>query len=85
MRNHWQVENKLHWRLDVAMGEDGDKKWAEQSAKNFAVLRQIALNLLTKAADDKKRSLKRKQKMCMMDNAYMLKVLFTGATFRSYA
>lgn len=85
VRNHWQVENKLHWRLDVAMGEDGDKKWAEQSAKNFAVLRQIALNLLTKAPNDKKRSLKRKQKMCMMDNAYMLKVLFAGTTFRSYA
>ncbi len=21
-RKHWEVENKLHWRLDVAFGED---------------------------------------------------------------
>jgi predicted transposase YbfD/YdcC len=33
VRNHWQVENKLHWSLDVAMNEDDDKKWAEESAK----------------------------------------------------
>ena len=65
--------------------EDNDKKWAEQSAKNFAVLRQIALNLLKKSNDDKKRSIKRKQKMCMMDNSYILKLLITGAGFKSYA
>lgn len=85
VRNHWQIENNLHWCLDVSMGEDDDKKWAEQSAKNFSVLRQIALNILKKSKDDKSRSIKRKQKMCAMDNAYILKVLFNGAGFKSYA
>ena len=65
--------------------EDNDKKWAEQSAKNFAVLRQIALNLLKKSNDDKKRSIRRKQKMRMMDNLYILKLLITGEGFKSYA
>ncbi len=85
VRNHWQIENNLHWSLDVSFREDNDKKWAELSAKNFAVLRQIALNLLKKSNDDKKRSIKRKQKMCMMDNSYILKLLITGAGFKSYA
>ncbi|WP_343105184.1 ISAs1 family transposase, partial [Escherichia coli] len=25
IRNHWHVENKLHWRLDVVMNEDDCK------------------------------------------------------------
>ena len=37
VRDH--IKNKLHWSLDVSMNEDGDKKWAEESAKNFSLLR----------------------------------------------
>jgi len=83
VRSHWQVENKLHWSLDVAMNEDSDKKWAEESAKNFPLLRQMALNLLKK--ESTKKSIRRKQKMAAMDNGYLLKVLFAGAASRSYA
>lgn len=83
VRNHWQVENKLHWSLDVAMNEDGDQRWAEESAKNFSLLRQMALNLLKN--EPTKKSIRRKQKMAAMDNGYLLKVLFAGAAFRSYA
>ncbi len=83
VRSHWEVENKLHWSLDVAMNEDGDKKWAEESAKNFSLLRQMALNLLRK--EPTKKSIRRKQKMAAMDNAYLFKVLFAGAGSRSYA
>lgn len=85
IRNHWEVENKLHWSLDVAMREDSDKKWADQSAKNFALLRQMALNLLRKTRDDRDRGIKRKQRMSVMNNDYLLKVLFAGATSKSYA
>lgn len=83
VRSHWEVENKLHWSLDVAMNEDSDKKWAEESAKNFSLLRQMALNLLKK--EPTKKSIRRKQKLAAMDNAYLLKVLFAGAAYRSYA
>ena len=37
VRDH--IENKLQWSLDVSMNKDGDKKWAEESAKNFSLLR----------------------------------------------
>ena len=75
VRKHWEVENKLHWILDVAMNEDDDKKWAEESAKNFSLLRQMCLNLLRK--ENTKKSIKRKQKWAEMDDDYVLKVLFS--------
>lgn len=74
VRSHWEIENKLHWSLDVAMNEDRDKKWADESAKNFSLLRQMALNLLKKEVT--KKSIRRKQKMAAMSNTYLLKVLF---------
>jgi len=54
MRSHWEVENKLHWSLDVSMNEDKDKEWAEQSAKNFSLIRQMAIHFF------KKRKIKKK-------------------------
>ena len=61
VKTHWEVENKLHWSLDVSMGEDQDKKWADESGKNFGLLRQFALSLLKKYSDKKKRGIKRKK------------------------
>ena len=83
VRNHWQVENKCHWLLDVAFNEDSDKKWADESAKNFALLRQLALTLLKK--ESSKMSIKRKRRMAAMDNDYLIKVLFAGEGFQSHA
>ena len=81
VRDH--VENKLHWSLDVTMNEDGDKKWAEESAKNCSLLRQMALNLLKK--EPTKKSIRRKQKMAAMDNSYLMKILFADPLPKSYA
>ena len=74
VRSHWEVENKLHWCLDVAMAEDKDQKWARESAKNFALLRQFALNLLRKFPDKKKRSIKRKKTMAAIDSNYLMQI-----------
>jgi predicted transposase YbfD/YdcC len=46
IRNHWSIENKLHWILDVNLKEDDDRKSERKSAKAFAVLRRIALNVV---------------------------------------
>ena len=81
VRDH--VENKLHGSLDVTMNEDGDKKWAEESAKNCSLLRQMALNLLKK--EPTKKSIRRKQKMAAMDNSYLMKILFADPLPKSYA
>jgi len=46
IRTHWEIENKVHWVLDVAFREDLSRVRTGFAAENFAVLRHIALNLL---------------------------------------
>lgn len=45
-RDHWSIENRLHWQLDVAFREDECRVYAENAAENLVVVRHIALNLL---------------------------------------
>lgn len=47
VRSHWQIENCLHWRLDVIMNEDHAHIRVNHGPENMAVLRHIAVNLLT--------------------------------------
>jgi predicted transposase YbfD/YdcC len=46
VRNHWGVENGLHWVLDIAFQEDASRMRKDHSQQNVVVLRQMALNLL---------------------------------------
>mgnify|MGYP000191513290 CR=1 FL=1 len=46
VRTHWEVENKLHWVLDVAFAEDANSTVVDHGAENLAVLRRWALNLM---------------------------------------
>jgi len=46
VRDHWGIENKLHWRLDMGFREDESRIRKEHSAENFAVMRHFAINLL---------------------------------------
>ena len=55
-REHWSVENRLHWRLDVVMNEDQDRTRLGNGPQNLAVLRHMALNVMQK--DGSKESLR---------------------------
>jgi hypothetical protein len=44
-RTHWSIENRLHWVLDVAFGEDAARNRKDHGPQNFALLRKLALNL----------------------------------------
>ena len=46
MRNHWGIENGLHWHLDVTFREDRSRVQARHGAENVAWLRKLALTLL---------------------------------------
>jgi predicted transposase YbfD/YdcC len=74
IRQHWGIENKLHWVLDVAFGEDHSRKRAGHAAQNFSLLNRIALNLLQQDRESK-RGMKGKRLKAGWDNDYLLKVL----------
>ena len=74
IRQHWGIENKLHWVLDVAFGEDLSRKRQGHAAQNFSLLNRIALNLLRQ---DKtcKLGIHGKRLKAGWDNHYLLKLL----------
>jgi len=46
LRNHWRIENCLHWQLDVTFREDASTLRKRNGAENFALLRRMALAML---------------------------------------
>jgi predicted transposase YbfD/YdcC len=74
VRQHWGIENKLHWVLDVGFSEDLDRKRAGHAAQNFSLLNRIALNLL-KQEKSSKRSFKGKRLKAAWDPDYLFKLL----------
>jgi predicted transposase YbfD/YdcC len=71
IRSHWDVENALHWRLDIAFREDQSRVRAGFAAENFSVIRHISLNLL-KADTSKKIGVKSKRLLAGWDEDYLL-------------
>jgi predicted transposase YbfD/YdcC len=74
VRQHWGVENELHWVLDVSFNEDACRIRKDQGAQTFSVLRHIALNLL-KRENPHKRGIKARRKRAGWDRDYLLQVL----------
>lgn len=52
-RKHWEVENKLHWRLDVAFGEDQNQTTNNCAIENLSILNRLALNIHTQDTETK--------------------------------
>jgi len=78
IRQHWDIENKLHWSLDVTCNEDRCRIRKEHAPENVAAVRHIALNLL-RQEHSQHMSLRRKRLLCGLDEHYLLTVL-SGAT-----
>lgn len=73
IRSHWNVENQLHWSLDVIFGEDQSRKRIRNAAQNFSTIRKMALNLLK--AQPEKISVNRKRNKCALSDQYREKTL----------
>jgi predicted transposase YbfD/YdcC len=78
IRQHWDIENKLHWSLDVTFNEDRCRIRKDHAAENMVAVRHIALNLL-RQEHSHRRSLRQKRLLCGLDEHYLLTVL-AGAT-----
>lgn len=75
IRQHWGIENKLHWSLDVTFKEDLSTKQAGNAAENFSTITKVALNLL-KNNKSKKLSVKRQRLLCSWDNDFLAQTVF---------
>ncbi|MFI5333492.1 MAG: ISAs1 family transposase [Candidatus Babeliales bacterium] len=74
IREHWGIENHLHWSLDVVFGEDQSQKRAGNAAQNFSIITRVALNIIKN--DKKSRiSMKNKRHKAGWDNNYLLKLI----------
>lgn len=74
VRGHWGIENRLHWILDVAFREDQSRVTSGYGGENLAVVRHIALNLLTQEKSAKGGTHAKRLKSGW-DDQYLLKVL----------
>jgi predicted transposase YbfD/YdcC len=74
IRGHWGIENRLHYVLDVAFGEDQSRVRKGHAAENFSRIRRIALNLLRRETS-RKRGIKGKRLNAAWDHDYLLKLL----------
>ena len=73
VRGHWDIENGLHWVLDVVFHEDRSRVKHEHAGSNLAMIRRVAASLLNRAPG--KGSGVTKRLKAGWDDRYMLQVL----------
>ena len=73
VRSHWAIENSLHWVLDVTFGEDQSRLRTGHGAKNMAVVRHFAINLVRTVND--KRSIRLRRKRATWQPDYLATIL----------
>ncbi len=73
IRDHWGIENGLHWVLDVAFGEDSNRTRSGHAGANLGLVRRLALSLLKR--DPAKGSIKTKRLSAALNDNYLLQIL----------
>ena len=74
VREHWGIENSLHWVLDIAFREDKSRVRTGHGPENLATMRHMALNLIRRETSSKV-GVKARRLRAGWDEAYLLKVL----------
>ena len=74
IRQHWDIENKLHWSLDVTFNEDRCRIRKDHAPENMVAMRHITLNLL-RQEHTRHMSLRQKKLLCSLDEHYLLTML----------
>ena len=74
IREHWSVENNLHWPLDVVFDEDDSRTRKNHAPQNLSFIRRMALDILNAHPD--KRSPARKMKLAAWKKEFFFE-LFT--------
>ena len=74
VRQHWEIENSVHWVLDIGFREDESRIRTRHAPENMAVLRHIALNLLRN--DDTPLGIKNKRLKAGWNTDYLTHILY---------
>ena len=74
IRQHWSVENNLHWKLDVGLGEDGCLATRGHAAENLSTMRKMVLKLLEDETTSKN-GIAMKRLQAAMSTRYLKKVI----------
>lgn len=77
IREHWGIENSLHWVLDIAFREDECRKRTGNQAENFSIVRKFAFNLL-KRDKSVKLGVKNKRLKAAWNRKYLIDLIATG-------
>jgi hypothetical protein len=81
LRNHWRIENTLHWQMDVTFAEDQSRTAHRQAAENSGLMRRIPLTLLKRHPS--KGSLRNKRHQACRDTGFLEEVLRVSANSES--
>ena len=73
IRGHWEIENGLHWILDVAFREDESRTRDFNAGANLALLRRVAVSLLKRVKA--KGSIETRRLIAAWDDEFLLQVL----------
>lgn len=74
VRQHWGIENCLHWPLDVVLDEDLARNRKDNAPANLAILKRLALNV-ARAHPDTKTSLRAKLMRAGWDDTFLFNML----------
>jgi hypothetical protein len=70
----WRIENGLHWVLDVTFREDDSRVRDRTAARNLAILRKMAINLMGRNRTPRV-SMRARRKQAAWNDDYMLALL----------
>ena len=77
IRSHWEIENRLHWCLDVTFGEDASRVRKDYAPENLNIVRKIAMNLLR--LSPVKKTLPKKRLRACLEPAFLAQVVGVAA------
>ena len=74
IRAHWQIENALHWTLDVHLADDDRRGRKDHAPANQGLIARLARNIL-QAADGPKTPISHRIKKCAWSDDYLIKAI----------
>ncbi|SFB52302.1 ISAs1 family transposase, partial [Azotobacter beijerinckii] len=75
IRQHWGIENRVHWCLDVVFADDQMRARTAHAAHNLATLKRLTLNLLRQDPSQRKGSLKTRRLIANTSDEYRAELL----------